>query len=121
MAAWVLYADMDGGQGYYDPKTIKWISKTKVNVLTYINLPEDKFSYAPENGKKVIFSNKVLQQYDCKDFTYDFLETELYSDYNLKGDIVKRNKREKREPKAIGEGSPAEGLMKTLCNKKGRS
>jgi hypothetical protein len=123
MAAWILYADMDGGQGYYDPKTIKWVSNTKVNVLTYINLPEEKVSFNPEGGKKVVFSNKALQQYDCEGSTYAFLETELYSDYNLKGNIIKRNQKKKLEPKpigkaspvAIGKGSPAASLVKTLC------
>ncbi len=115
MAAWILYADLDGGQGYYDPKTIKWVSKTKVNVLTYINLPEDKASFNPEGGGKVVFSNKVLQQYDCRANTYAFLETELYSDYNLKGNIIKRDKKRKLEPKPIGDGSPAKSLVKTLC------
>jgi len=113
MAAWILYADMDGGQGYYDPETIKWVSKNKVNVLTYINLPEGRVSFNPKGRKKIVFSNKALQQYDCKDYTYGFIETELYSDYNLKGIIIKKNK--KVSLAVIGKGSPAASLIKILC------
>ncbi len=115
ISEWKLYADMDGGQGFYDPNSIKKIGKNKVNVLTYINLPEDKLSFTAENGIKFTFSNKVIQQYDCKAYTYDFLETELYSAYDLKGDILKKEKKSKPNPKAIGEDSPAESLVKVLC------
>lgn len=120
-AEWKLYAEMDGGQGFYDPSTIQKVSNNKFNVTTYINLPEEKMVYEPKNGKKITFSNKVIQQYDCTNRTYQFLETELYSAYDLKGEVVRKSKNTMKTPNKIGDGSPAVSLIKILCATKGRS
>jgi hypothetical protein len=117
MAYWKHYSKMNGAQGFYDPASIKRLPEDKVNVLTYINIFGEITVFPNKYKTHQKTSIKVLQQYQCKKFTYDFLETEQYSKSDLKGKSLGKNKHLVTEIRDIEEGSPADILIKIVCKK----
>jgi hypothetical protein len=120
-ANWMLYADQDGGQGFYESASIKKVSDSTYNVLTYINIPESSLVYKAEDGTKVNYSMKVMQQYDCKAHLFRYIGyIEYFMYYDLKGPLLHKKKND-AGAKLIEKGAPAESLERLLCNTKGRS
>jgi len=116
-AEWKLYGQKDGGQGFYDASTVRVISKNKVEVLTYVNLPKEYVEYRTRLGKPLELSSKVTQQYDCKKKTYQFLEITTYSGNHLHGKSIRHAKYAHAEVNYIDRETPAANLYKILCAK----
>ncbi len=116
-AQWILYGEKDGGQGFYDPETIRAVSKNKVKVLTYINLTKAYVDYRSLEGQQLELSHRIVQQYDCKNRTFEFLESKSYSENYLRGKLLRQSNGSKDEPNLIEEASPSLKLFKILCKK----
>ena len=116
-AQWIFYGEKDGGQGFYDPQTIQYISKNKVTVLTYINLSKDYVAYRTTVGQPLELSHRIIQQYDCKNRTFQFIESKSYSENHLLGRLLRYSRDSKENLSLIDDMSPSANLLKILCKK----
>lgn len=105
------------GAGFLRPQTIRSVSKNKVKVLTYINLSKEYVDYRTRAGQPLELSHRIVQQYDCKNRTFDFLESKSFSENHLRGKMLRQSNGSKDEPSLIDEVSPSGKLFKILCKK----